>query len=179
MHQMSILLSSIFLESFLITPFALTLPPLRALTQTNHTASPLLFIDDYNFHLNLTTPPLAECHYIDDPPMSALSSAKCAFLTGDTCSDLAQFGPEARDQWIWHEISGCALGYYIPGGAAVPSLYQCDNLIFDKIRRECAGDLRYNAGSINVLQLPHWGDDGTDFFGGIGRFLMAPERLTL
>ena len=99
MYQMSILFSSILLSSFFITS-ALTLPPLHPLIQTTHTASsPLLFTDNnYNIHPNLTAPPpLAECHYIDDPRMSALSSTKCAFLTADTCSDLlATSGPETR-----------------------------------------------------------------------------------
>ena len=52
----------------------------------------------------------------------------------------------------------------------MPSLYQCGDLLFDKIRRECAGDVRFDAGSVNVLRLPHWGDDGTGFFEGVGRF---------
>lgn len=44
--------------------------------------------------------------------MTALSNGKCALLAGKLCTDLALRGPEARDEWIWRDMSGCALGSY-------------------------------------------------------------------
>lgn len=48
-----------------------------------------------------------------------------------------------------------------------------------EIREKCAGDSRWNAGSINVGEMPGFGGDGTAVVGGEARWVMAPERLTL
>ncbi len=176
MSPPSIFLLPILLESVLLTPFALTVPASDSLIQTNHTAAPLAIINTHNLHLGYAPP---VCYFLTDPPMTALSSSKCALLAGDVCADLEARGPEARGKWIWEEISGCALGYFLPDGAEVPHKYHCEYGIFDKIRRQCAGGWQYNAGAINVFELPDFGGDGSGMVEEWGRYLMAPERLTL
>lgn len=80
---------------------------------------------------------------------------------------------------MWKEISGCALGYYLPTAAEVPGMLECEVGIFKKIREDCATNPQYNAGSINVFDLPDFSSDGTEQVYGSGRYLMAPERLTI
>ena len=64
-------------------------------------------------------------------------------------------------------------------------LWECDDLVFDSIRIKCAvggggeGERRFNAGSVNVEVLPGGSEgDGTAVEEGMGRWIMAPERLT-
>ena len=61
----------------------------------------------------------------------------------------------------------------------MPSLRECEELVFRKIRDECAHDALYNAGAINVWELPDFSGDGDAVDRREGRYLMAPERLTL
>ena len=178
MYRPNILFLSIILEYLPITSFSLTIPTLDLINQSNHTAAPLLTINGHH-HLNVTNLPPPICYFITNPPMSTLSNLKCSFLADDFCSDLASPGPKPRDRWVWAEISGCALGYYFPREAILPTHFTCEQVIFGMIRRQCAMDPLYNAGSINVGQLPDFSQDGTELFPYQGRYLMAPERLTL
>lgn len=95
------------------------------------------------------------------------------------CEKLVSRGPEAHDKWIWEETSGCALGYYIPEGGNKPNMWQCEERIFGEMRRQCASNWIYNAGGINVLDLPDFSSDGTAVLEDVARFMMATERLTL
>ena len=179
MYGPSIVLLSVILASLPLPSFGLTIPSLDLINQSNHTAAQLLTINGHH-RPNVTnlSPPM--CYFITDPPMSTLSNLKCSFLADDFCSDLASPGPKPRDKWIWAEISGCALGYYFPPEAILPTHFTCEEVIFRAIRRECATDPQYyNAGSINVGQLPDFSQDGTELLPDQGRYLMAPERLTL
>ena len=83
-----------------------------------------------------------------------------------------------RDKWIWRELPECALAYYLPPNAVVPTEYKCRTLIFGSLFEKCAVDSRYNAGSINVAELPDFSGDGRAIVQYEQRFLMAPERLT-
>lgn len=179
MHRSITFLFSILLESLMITPFALTIPSLSSLIQTNYTVAPLLSINGHDLPLDYTPLPPPVCHFITNPPLTGLSAAKCGFLSGGLCSNLALRGPEARNRWIWSETSGCALGYYLPDNAAVPSEFECDHLVFEEIRDQCATDWRYNAGSINVNEYPDFSGDGTAVDPEKARYVMAPGRLTL
>ena len=174
MHKPNTLLISTLLESLLITPFALTIPSLDSLIPTSNTAAPIPNTNRPNSHLNVTAL-LPECYFVTEPPMGAFSRVKCAFLAEDTCSNLSSRGPEARGTWIWSEISGCALGYYLPHRAPVPSQHECEYGIFQPIRFECATDGRYNVGSLNVEQLPDFGSDGTGVLPRVGRYLWRPR----
>ena len=181
MYQRGVFLLPLLLGSLLTTSFALTIPSLTLIAQENLTAAPNLGVTGHNTHLNVTNlgifPPV--CYYISDPPMSLLSSAKCAFIADDVCEKLVSEGPEAHDKWIWWEVSGCALGYYIPNGGARPNLSQCEITIFGQLRHQCASNWIYNGGGINVLELPDFNSDGSAVLDDTARFMMAPERLTL
>ena len=177
MQRPSIFLLSTLLDWLLVMPFALTVPRILSLTQTNHTTAPLLSINGHNIQLNIGLPP-PRCHSITDPFMTPFSISKCAFLAEETCSEFALHGPKGRDIWVWSQISGCALGYYIPDNAILPTKFTCEYLIFEKIRTMCGTDARYNAGSINVEQLPSSSEDGTALVPGAGRYLMARESFT-
>ena len=178
MHRPNSLFLSIVLALLSIASFGLIIPSLSLIDQSNHTAAPLLSMNGHN-QLNMTNLPPPICYFITDPPMSTLSNIKCSFLADDFCSDLASPGPKPRDRWVWAEISGCALGYYFPQEAILPTHFTCEHMIFGAIRGQCARDPEYNAGAINVGQLPDFSGDGTELFPYQGRYLMAPERLTL
>ena len=60
----------------------------------------------------------------------------------------------------------------------MPSEGQCLGT-FAAILEECSTDSRWNAGGINVREMPSFGGDGRAVEGGKLRYAMAPERLTL
>lgn len=68
-------------------------------------------------------------------------------------------------------------------GAIPPWRSTCEDGIFGAIREKCAGDPAgtKNAGSVNVGRMPDAAgdDDGTALWEGMGRYLLAPERLTV
>lgn len=184
MHRRTIFLLSILLASLPTALYALNIPSsLTLLPQNNLTlASHLTLNNNHNNHPNLTNYLTPTCYFITtDPPMRALSNTKCAFLADDVCSDLALHGPRAHSTWIWSQVSGCALAYYLPPDAIRPWRSTCEDGIFGAIRRDCAADPAKNAGSVNVGRLPGFGggDDGTAVWEVMGRYLVAPERLTL
>ncbi len=59
-----------------------------------------------------------------------------------------------------------------------PSLGTCMHE-FEKIVNVCATDSRFNAGGINVVEMPDFGGQGRAEIEGRMRYAMAPERLTL
>ncbi|KAM0804846.1 hypothetical protein BDR22DRAFT_555620 [Usnea florida] len=181
LYQLGFVLLPLLLGSLLTTSSALTIPSLNLIAQENMTAAPMLDMSSHNTHLNETNlgifPPV--CYYISAPPMPLLSSLKCAFITDAVCQNLVSQGPSAHDKWIWWEVSGCALGYYIPTGGARPNLSQCQKTIFGEMRQRCGSSWMYNGAGINVVDLPDFGDDGSAVLEDTARFMMAPERLTL
>lgn len=177
MHRLIIPFLSILLALLPIPSSSLTISSLDLIDQSNHTADPLLRITAHQ-NLNITNLPPPICYFITDPPMSTLSNLKCSFLVDDICSSFTSPDRIPRDRWIWAEISGCAMGYYFPRESILPTHFTCE-VIFGRIRRECATEVQYNAGGINVGQLPDFSHDGTELFPYQGRYLMAPERLTL
>lgn len=117
----------------------------------------------------------------DPAPMIGLDPTNCADLVPIICTPLNVTAPYrlVRDKWIWRELPGCAMAFYLPVRAPVPAMDVCTGLIFGAIVEMCATRSRFNGGGINVEELPHWGSDGTAVEGGEARFLMAPERMTL
>lgn len=177
MHRQTI---SLLLASLPIPLSALTIPsiPLTLPPQNNPTLPPHLPLNTNHNLTNYLTP---TCHLLTTTTLT-LSTTKCAFLADDVCSDLALHGPRAHSTWVWAQIHGCALGYYLPVGAIPPWRSTCEDGIFGAIREKCAGDPagRKNAGSVNVGRMPDAaGDDGTALWEGMGRYLLAPERLTV
>jgi len=113
--------------------------------------------------------------------MTGLNPTHCAELVPIICIPLNVTAPArpARDKWIWRELPGCALAFYLPEHAPVPPVDVCKGLIFGEIVEMCATRSRFNGGGINVDALPDFGSDGTAVDEGGARFLMAPERMTL
>lgn len=184
MHRPTI---SLLLASLPIPLSALTIPsiPLTLPPQNNPTLPPHLTLTlntNNTNHRTLTNYLTPTCHLITTIT-SPLSTTKCAFLADDVCSDLALHGPRAHSTWVWAQIHGCALGYYLPVGAILPWRSTCEDGIFGAIREKCAGDPAgtKNAGSVNVGRMPDAAgdDDGTALWEGMGRYLLAPERLTV
>lgn len=83
-----------------------------------------------------------------------------------------------RDKWIWTELPGCSLGYYLPEETIVPFLGQCE-ASFGDIVELCSTNSRFNAGGINVEEMPDFSGNGRAVVEGRLRYAMAPERLTL
>jgi len=70
------------------------------------------------------------------------------------------------------------MGWYFPRFAGVPTLGACE-LIYGEMMERCAFDSRFNAATVNVAELPNFGDDGKVISEERGMFIMAPERMTL
>lgn len=83
-----------------------------------------------------------------------------------------------REKWIWTELPGCSLGYYLPDEAVVPYKGQCLHA-FNEMVELCSTNSRFNAGEINVGVMPDFSGDGHAITEGQLRYAMAPERLTL
>lgn len=143
-------------------------------------SSPANLITLPNNNLTLTNTVDPECVKITDPPMVGLNPTMCHVALQIICNRLTGPRPEqlVRDKWIWTELVGCSLGYYLPHWATVPFLGQCERS-YSEILELCATDSRFNAGGINVLEMPDFSGDGQGVMEGLVRYAMAPERLTL
>ena len=92
------------------------------------------------------------------------------------CDSLRNHG--ARDTWVWTELPGCALGYYLPDKAWKPRPRTCAGDL-EYIVDMCSTDLRFNAGGLNVAEMPSFSGQGRAETEGAVMYAMAPERLTL
>ena len=59
-----------------------------------------------------------------------------------------------------------------------PSLLTCEN-VYQGLIDKCAFNSSFNAGSVNVLEMPDWGSKGVPVEGATSMWIVAPERLTL
>lgn len=77
-------------------------------------------------------------------------------------------------------MPGCALGYYFPSNAYIPTREECSHATENLLER-CILDSRFNAGGLNVGVWPSFAGDGRAERGREGgvRVVVAPERLTL
>ena len=133
-------------------------------------------------NLTLTSAPNSEaqCVRITNPPMVGLKPTDCEAVMSTLCQRLAFWEPDQlrRDVWLWTELPGCALGYYLPTITIPPSWGQCHNA-FQQIVELCSTDSKYNAGSLNVAEMPDFSGSGRPITEGETMWAMAPERLTL
>ena len=116
-----------------------------------------------------------KCHQIEQPRAQVLNATTCVIASEVLCQYLGPGAP--RTQWIWVEQPGCAVAFYQPT-IRYHEFRKCENL-FAGIIDTCARDLRYNGGSVNVLLLPDFDQDGRAEDEGRNMYLLAPERLTL
>lgn len=111
--------------------------------------------------------------------MVGLDPSNCDVVIGIICHQLGPAPEElVRDRWIWAELPGCALGYYLPARAWAADRGHCERT-FEAVVGLCASDSRWNAGGVNVEVMPDFSGDGRAEREGRMRYAMAPERLTL
>ena len=130
---------------------------------------------------NLTDSYYVECDRVTSPPPPELNPSHCLDAIPIICSKLTQTPPShlMRREWIWVELPGCSLGYYLPetSGGVIPSVEECKRDIYGLIIERCGFKSHYNVGSINVAQLPKEDRPGLPMTEGYLRYVMAPERL--
>lgn len=122
-----------------------------------------------------------QCHRVHGPGMPGLNPTNCVTASELLCQHfrhgLIHPGDPPLREWIWIEQPGCAVAFYRP-----PFRYhmytECED-IFSGIIDLCARNSRFNAGSVNVLLLPDFSQDGRAEDERRYRYLLAPERLTL
>ena len=156
-----LLLQPLYAISVIIRTF---LPSLNTAYNHTHLRFPLSFLP-------------AHCTRIENPRSSGLDPNVCAQLAQATCIRFVVSPRVDRNRWIWLEQPGCAYGYYLPREAGMPTSDECHEIL-GSIQSLCVRDERFNAGSVNVRDLPHFADDGSATFDREGRWIMAPERLT-
>jgi hypothetical protein len=133
---------------------------------------------------NLTLPLLRamvpHCVRITDPPMTGLKPTVCENIVSIHCRIMDEIPVEVigRNKWIWTEEPGCAMGWYFPRHARLPTLGSCEAIHEGMVER-CARDSSFNGAAVNVAELPNFGDDGKVLSEDRGMFIMAPERMTL
>ena len=131
-----------------------------------------LFTDDEPYH--------PRCRRITRPPPHALpglSPTKCEGLMPAICG-MATINPY-RNRWVWYYTNGCALGFFLPQAAEPPEEVECQFLMFNPLINKCAFDSRYNAGGVNVGELPSPEGNGTSETDEDSiRFMLASAPLT-
>ncbi|KAI4241311.1 MAG: hypothetical protein L6R40_004617 [Gallowayella cf. fulva] len=116
-----------------------------------------------------------QCHSIDAPTMPGLTPTNCGWVADVVCYELTQ--SSARDKWIWNERPGCAIGFWMPQRRYV-DIVNCPQIL-KSIIAKCAFNSKYNAGTVNVAELPDFSQDGSSEHHDRVAWLLAPERLTL
>ena len=169
MH-LSLLVSFIFLLSVVPSSAAQLSPP-AFLTELNVTQPVNLTHSVY-----LTDTYFVDCLKIRSPPLPALDPTVCTNSITLVCNKLT-FPHATRDAWIWIVETGCALGYFLPTGAEVPSKVECEQDIFTAMVEDCGTRSQYNVGTINVEELPDLGGPGYPLTEGYPRYLLAPKRF--
>ena len=71
------------------------------------------------------------------------------------------------------------MGWYFPPGAEIPGVRECEREIYGAMVEKCAFNSPWNGGAINVKEVPKINSDGEAVDERLGRFLFAPESLTL
>ena len=186
MQRSSISFLLFTLGSLTIKCTALTLPTLTSFTQLNLTTTPShdLGPATIKHQTNITEFLSPFCELIPySTPGPTINRGTCAILAKLLCNHLVTHGSAFRNEWTWTSASGCHLGYYLPNEAILPSQWSCEELSFGSIIRTCAKpgerDLakRFNAGTINVDEMPGEESAGTAIDDEQGRYLMVPRPL--
>jgi len=170
----SVILLPLLLQFLAVPSSALTTRPLNLLTVGNRIRP--FNLTENGYHV--------ECVKITEPPQIGLNPTMCEAAVPIACGKLNFPQPErlVRDKWIWIEMPGCALGYYLPAEpmpGRIPSKAQCEENIFGAIVEKCGTNSRFNAGNINVDDMPSFSGDGLPLTPGYPRYVMAAERMTL
>ena len=122
--------------------------------------------------------PQPRCVRIINQPMIDLRPIFCEVVAMMQCIGLFSTRDLIRNQWHWTEQPGCAMGWYFPDGAHIPSYRECEKNIYWNIIGRCAMHSQFNGGTINVRVLPSFNSDGQAAFVEQGMYIISPERLT-
>ena len=147
--------SNMYLLYIAISTLLYTLPTLSA---PANPSIPHRLMDESPYH--------PRCRTAKGPPPGPLPNLHptvCESLIPTVCRWVTP-GPEHlayRDRWVWANKEGCALGYYSPQAAEPPEEVECQFWIYKALVDKCAFDSRFNAGGINVEEMPDWGTAGT------------------
>ena len=125
----------------------------------------------------LTNPWTPQCHRINNPGMPGLNPTNCVLASDILCQYLRPDHSQPSGEWIWVEQPGCAVAFYRPAVAYYE--FRSCNRVFSVLIETCASNSRFNAGSMNVLILPNFEQDGRAKDEMRNMYLLAPERLTL
>ena len=132
-----------------------------------------------NVNESLHTDFTAHCHHVDAPDIHIFVPSDCQKLAKATCISIGVTQPHRfmRDKWFWTELDGCAVGYFIPSGAYLPSRSSC-SVILEEIISKCIWASDFNAGSNNVLLLPAiMEEDGIPLDWHHPMYLISPWKL--
>ena len=147
----------------------------------NIPSSPSLFLSPQsrpnNTHYVLEWPP-PQCRRISTT--IGLAPTHCESLAMTLCTRISLI-PDAEitfNRWNWTELPGCAIGYYLPPGGQRAFRPDCVHMLGEMVE-QCGFDSEFNAGAINVRRWPTFQNSGSSVHWMEGRYIMAPERLTL
>ena len=145
----------------------------------NHNITPL----NQSRPSNRTYPHIGYCSLIvDRPDLSHFNHEACTEAIPIACSNLTQFEPQYpfRDRWIWTNLPGCSLAFFVPMAAesgVLPTKQQCEVLIFGFLVETCVPSNVWNLGKINVFSPPTPGDSGRAWVQDYPRYLISPKQL--
>ena len=153
--------------------------PLISVNTQNLTVFNLTQIFDQNSHHELSV----ECHNIRDrPDLPNFHEDSCFHGIAFACHKLTYYEPQylVRDRWIWTNLPGCSLAFYVPVGAAIrrlPTVEECQVDIFNNLIERCVVSSRWNLGTMNVFDPPTPNGPGAAFLRNLPRYLVAPAQL--
>ena len=132
-----------------------------------------------------TNPHLGYCSLIiDRPDLSHFNQEACTEAIPIACSNLTFFEPEypLRDRWIWTNLPGCSLAFFVPMAAEwdiLPTKQQCEVHVFGFLVELCVPSNVWNLGKINVFSPPTPGDPGRAWVQNHPRYLISPKQLDI
>ena len=134
---------------------------------------------------NQTKPYSGECSVIHDrSDLPNFYEDACTTAIPIACSKLTNYRPGllVRDRWIWTNLPGCSLAFYVPMQvlrANVPTLQECEEQIFGHLVQQCVQPALWNLGTINVFSPPTPSNPGSAFLWSYPRYLVSPKQLDI
>ena len=106
----------------------------------------------------------------------------CVTAIPIACAKLTTFAPEylLRDKWIWTNLPGCSLAYFVPMAAdsrSIPTKQDCEANIYGYMVETCVPSNWINLGTINVASPPTPSGAGRAWLQDYPRFLISPKEL--
>ena len=128
---------------------------------------------------------MGDCSFLRDrPDVPNFYEDSCIEAIPVTCSKLTYYEPHllVRDRWIWTNLPGCSLAYYVPMAVHrrdIPTNEECQVQIYEYLVHKCVPWPHYNLGTINVLSPPLPHDSGEAFLPHYPRYLVSPKQLDI